>query len=129
MGLEGRLRRLEAANEETTPVYWSREEWCVQEQLEEVAYMLSFYMKFHADGGVRYSATDREMALFELLCEAWKLDESTQRLFERMHPDQQPDRERWLFEDRHRAKKDRERVAWHQEHGWEKPTPDHLRTW
>jgi hypothetical protein len=57
------------------------------------------------------------------------LPEWTREFFERMDPDRQPKRDAWLHGDRHRAKKERERAVWHEEHGWEKPTPEHLVTW
>ncbi len=49
--------------------------------------------------------------------------------FERMDPEKQPKREQFLYGDRHRSKKARERTRWHEEHGWDKPTPEHLRYW
>lgn len=47
--------------------------------------------------------------------------------FERMDPKKHPERDGWLYGDRLRAKRDRERIAWHDEHGWDKPTPEHPR--
>lgn len=57
------------------------------------------------------------------------LPEDVRRLFVRMAPERQPEREAFLYEDRHRSKKDRERIRWHEEHGWDEPTPERLRTW
>ena len=57
------------------------------------------------------------------------LPDWTRELFERMEPEKQPKRDEWLYLHRHWAKKDCERMAWHDEHGWEKPTPEHLVTW
>ncbi len=57
------------------------------------------------------------------------LPEEVGAYFERMDPEKQPERERFLYDDRHRSKKDRERSAWHEEHGWDEPTPEHLRYW
>jgi hypothetical protein len=51
------------------------------------------------------------------------------RHFERMDPLKQFERERFLYGDRHRAKKARECWAWRDEHGWDKTPPEHLRYW
>ncbi len=57
------------------------------------------------------------------------LPEGVREYFERMDPKKQPKRERFLYGDRHRSKKARERSDWHERHGWDKPTPEHLRYW
>lgn len=54
------------------------------------------------------------------------LPEEVRQFFVRMDPAKQPERERFLYENRHRAKKERARLDWHREHGFDKPTPEHL---
>lgn len=55
------------------------------------------------------------------------LPEEVRRHFERMDPAKQLEREHFLYENRHYAKKERERIRWHREHGWDQATPEHLR--
>lgn len=57
------------------------------------------------------------------------LPDDTRRYFERMNPPEQPERERFLYADRHRAKKRREHTRWHDEYGWDRSSPKHLRYW
>jgi hypothetical protein len=57
------------------------------------------------------------------------LPEDVRLHFERMDLAKQPERERFLYGDRRRAKKARERWAWRAEHGWNKTLPEHLRYW
>jgi len=57
------------------------------------------------------------------------LPDDVRRHFKRMDPLEQPQRERFLYRNRHRAKKARERVRWHDENGWDEPTPRELRYW
>lgn len=50
--------------------------------------------------------------------------------WERMDLAEQPERERWLYENRkvsaENARLARESLSWHEEHGWDKATPRHL---
>jgi hypothetical protein len=166
------LRAQSAGGEEQTfgsDLYPDFPDWDLVDQLEQVAFTLRWYRQFHADGGVRYPATDREIHLLALLCALWELGgpplesgehrfegtdlvvawrknghdsysaspsrsvriedlpEDVRLHFERMDPAKQPERERFLYGDRRRAKKARECWAWRAEHGWDKTPPEHLR--
>ena len=112
-------------------------DWPLEEQMDDAAHMLLFYWRFHGDGGVRYPATDRELGLLGMVfgvdaprpIRLEDLPEEVGKVFKRMDPKEQPRRDAWLYQDRHRAKQAREREAWHEEHGWDEPTPRHLRWW
>ncbi len=72
MGRGGLDRRLAALEERAAPEGASLLEtfpdWPVEEQLAAVADQWDFFRHFHADGSVRYQATDREIHLLGLLC-------------------------------------------------------------
>lgn len=57
------------------------------------------------------------------------LPPDVQQFIERMEPKKQEARDDWLYKDRHRAALDRERIRFHREHGYDVPTPEHLRWW
>jgi hypothetical protein len=119
--IEWRLERLR----EQVPPAWEEapRPWPVEDQLEAALDAL----RVHAWGRSVYQATDREIALLERVED---LPEETRQLYERMDPAKQPHRERWLYEHWESCKRWRElsqkRIAWHHEHGWDKPTPENL---
>jgi hypothetical protein len=75
MSANGFRRRLEALEEHTFGADPLRDfsDWDLVDQLEQVAFVLNWYRRFHADGRVRYPATDREIHLLGLLCALWEL--------------------------------------------------------
>ena len=119
--IERRLKRLK----EQMPAAWEAvpEPWPLEDQLEAVLDAL----QIHAWGRSVYQATDREIALLERVED---LPEEVRRLYERMDPARQPRREHQLYESWESNKRWRElsqkRLAWHREHGWDKPTPEYL---
>jgi len=118
--LEERLRA------EISRTHWSYEEWPLEDQLEAVLWSL----QVHKWGRSVHEATDRELELLDALISQGHVPEEAREYFERMNPEEQPKRERWLYEHREWSKRWREqsqaRIAWHREHGWSKPTPEHL---
>lgn len=57
------------------------------------------------------------------------LPETVRAYVYRMDPTEQPKRDQWLYGNRHFMKKDCARVRWHEEYGWDKRAPAHLRYW
>ena len=106
--LERRLEKLEDVAGVGGTVEFS--EWPVEDQLEDVLWTL----QIHTWGKSVYQATDRELELLDALIDHEVLPEDARDRFERMNPDGQPKRERWLYEHREWAKRWREqmREAW-----------------
>ena len=102
--LERRLEKLEDVAGVGGTVEFS--EWPVEDQLEDVLWTL----QIHTWGKSVYQATDRELELLDALIDHEVLPEDARDRFERMNPDGQPKRERWLYEHREWAKRWREQM-------------------
>jgi hypothetical protein len=83
----------------------------------------------HRAGGSQQLATDRELLIVEELIECGYFPEWARDYFRRMPPEQQPERELWLFERREQHKKSRDAhrawEEWAELHG-RYPLPDHI---
>lgn len=127
MSIHRRLERLEKDLGASEPPH----EWPVEDQMEGLLHTLRGHRLGRSDrlGRSVYQATDRELELLDALIHEG-IPESRRDLCTRMEPARQPERERWLRENRQEAKRDRElahqRREWHADHGWNKPTPRHL---
>ncbi len=124
MGLRSWVKRVERLEKDlgaSEPPH----EWPVEDQMDRLLHTL----RGHSWGRSVYQATDRELELLDALIHEG-LPEVWRELCTRMEPARQPERERWLRESWQEVKRDRElalqRLAWHAEHGWNKPTPKHL---
>ncbi len=100
MGLRRRLEKLE---EGATPL--DLPDWPIEEQLDDVLEAL----RIHRMGGTVQLATDRELRLVDALIARGDLPEWAREYFERMDPEEQPARERWLHAIWPAAKEQRER--------------------
>ncbi len=121
-GIEKRIGTLEAEVASATPPA----EWPLEDQAEALLHTL----RLHRIGRSTYQATDREAELLDALIEHGVVSEDARELLARMGPARQPKREQWLRNNWQELKRDRElcqqRLAWHAEHGWNKPTPEEL---
>jgi hypothetical protein len=137
--LDRRLERLEArmfpeyadclhrAPEQMESYIFTLEErgWPVEDQVDDV---IQRY-RIHRLGGTKQLATDRELYIAEVLVDVDRLPSDALGYFRRMAPEQQAEREAWLFGRREWAKADRTaHKAWDE---WAKahgryPMPDHI---
>jgi hypothetical protein len=131
VGLESRLRKLEGAALQEVP------DWPLEDQLESVAqkiYDVKFFHQYH-NPEHKYWCTDREIRLAMYIAEIIEAEREGEappydparyrvaKIPEIFAPylrrwetgslgGPQSERDRWLYNNRHRAKADRERIAW-----------------
>ncbi len=99
VGLRHRLEKLE---EGTTPL--DLPDWPLEDQLDDVLEAL----RIHRIAGTAQLATDREIRLVDALIARGDLPEWAREYFERMDPDEQSARERWLHANWQALKEQRE---------------------
>lgn len=94
------LARSLAAGVATTPEEMEERGWLIDDQIDAVL----DHLRVHIAGGSVQVATDREMYIVEELIAADVLGENARGYFRRMNPEQQPEREAWLFANRNTSK-------------------------
>jgi hypothetical protein len=99
--------------------------WPVEEQIDAV--IASW--RIHRLGGTKQLATDRQIYIARVLAEVDRLPPHALDYFRRMAPEQQAEREAWLYGRREWAKADREAHRawdeWAELHG-RYPMPQHI---
>jgi hypothetical protein len=127
MGIEDRLRRLEARAEGPPQKF---PDWELSDQLAALGHRLQFRVRFaHFNPALRYPATDHELRLMGHIIEHRNEEGFAPELYdptkyptrvpaplepyvERMAPEQQPQRDLSLYANRHRSREARERQRW-----------------
>jgi len=128
-GVEARLRKLERLRSVGTVPQVFRD-WELADQLEGMAHRLEFRIRFaHFNPALRYPATDHELRLMGHIIEHLneegfaperfdptkypaRVPDPLEPYVERMEPERQPLRNRFLYENRHRSREYRERQRW-----------------
>lgn len=100
--------------------------WPIEEQIDAVLAAL----QIHIAGRSQQVATDRELYILERLIADGLVPERARDYFRRMDPEDQPERETWLFEHRESHKRMREAHRewgeWEERHGNRYPIPQHI---